>query len=494
MTMLLKFLISLWSVAGFGIVLWRSGLADAARGSVQEAMNGLAAVLDHELEDDSREPAVRRAGLSVVASAGKIAWWFGLALLAAGIPIFGADLIGLVPRDAVFDLMLRPDYIVVVSIIAFAVARVLKLKMFEKARQPPQTTRYSKTDQFFHMLAFSRPVVLKAAAWCEDRFYAQHLDELPDAIPIFVTSLARGGTTALLNALHDIPGIATHRYRDMPFITAPLLWDKVSGGRRRAVGKWQRAHGDGLEIDLNSPEAFDEVIWRIFWPEKYNDSVITLWDEQDRKSDGEEFFLRHTRRVIIARRRDKRTADAGIWRYCSKNNANISRLRLLPLIFPHCQIVIPVRRPAAHASSLMRQHENFSKLQAEDEFLKRYMRDIGHLEFGLLHQPILFPDFEPQRYDVNSADYWLSYWIGAFSEVLRQGPGLRIVTQDDLRQRPQESMKALIGSLGVRADTVDFHGYFRSDPDRTRESIYTPSLLEKANSIYEALESRAIRS
>ena len=346
--MLIEFLISLSAVAGFGVVLWRSRIADVARASVKEAMTGLTAVLDREFDDDAKERALRRAGLSLIASAGKIAWWFGLALLAAGMPIFGADLIGIAPSDAVFNLMLRLDYIIAVSIIAFAIVKFLSHRASERTEKAEAEGRYSNTDQFFHMMAFSGPVALKAASWCEDRLYSRYLAGLPETAPIFVTSLARGGTTAILNALHDIPGIATHRYRDMPFVTAPLLWNKISGGRGRSVGRRQRAHGDGLEIDLNSPEAFDEVIWTVFWPKKYSDSVITLWDERDRNADAEEFFLRHTRKIIAARRGDTRSSGISIWRYCSKNNANISRLKLLPMIFPNCDIVIPARRPVAY--------------------------------------------------------------------------------------------------------------------------------------------------
>src|SRR5690606_23299899 len=117
---------------------------------------------------------------------------------------------------------------------------------------------------------------------------------------IFVTSIARAGTTALLNALADVPGVATHTYRDMPFVTAPTLWNRLAGGRMRRVERRERAHGDGLEIDLDSPEAFEEVVWRLFWPEKYG-ATIALWDGADRKEDADRFLARHMGKVIRAR-------------------------------------------------------------------------------------------------------------------------------------------------------------------------------------------------
>ena len=69
-------------------------------------------------------------------------------------------------------------------------------------------------------------------------------------------------------------------------------------------------------------------------------------------------------------------------RYVSKNNANVARLPLLTEMFPDCSLVIALRRPSAHAASLLRQHENFLRLHKEDPFTKACMRDIGHLRPG----------------------------------------------------------------------------------------------------------------
>ena len=53
----------------------------------------------------------------------------------------------------------------------------------------------------------------------------------------------------------------TLTYRDMPFILAPLLWDKISRPLRKAGEKVERAHGDGMMVSFDSPEAFEEVVW-----------------------------------------------------------------------------------------------------------------------------------------------------------------------------------------------------------------------------------------
>ena len=54
---------------------------------------------------------------------------------------------------------------------------------------------------------------------------SRRLDAIPIDRPIFVTGLARSGTTILLTVLSRSAGVATHRYRDFPFLDIPLLWN-----------------------------------------------------------------------------------------------------------------------------------------------------------------------------------------------------------------------------------------------------------------------------
>lgn len=483
-------LVSLLAVAGFGLGLWWLNIGAVARGVITAATDGVSSMLDRELDDDAKEQALQRTGLLLLRRAWQTGWRFAAALALAGLPIVLADLSGLVASDRVMALMMRLDYIVVVSVLAIVIVSLLRRA--RSAMRAPVTdthTQYSGVDRFFHILAFASPAVLKRAARWEDRFNAQAAaqDALP---PVFVTSLARGGTTAVLNALSDAPGLATHTYRDMPFLTAPRLWQRLSGGDRRQVARKERAHGDGLEIDLDSPEAFEEAIWQILWPEKYQGSAIPLWQAADSRPDADAFLYDHMRKIIAARSVNAGRARA---RYCSKNNGNIARLRYLPGAFPGCRIVVPVRRPESHVASLLRQHQNFSKLQGEDDFVRRYMRDIGHYEFGLIHKPVLFDGFAPDRYDPATPDYWLSYWIQAFREVAAHRADCILVTQDDLRARPQQTMDALCDTLGVETRGIDFKNYFRTEADEAPRDVFTPALFDEAHEIFRVLQASALK-
>lgn len=491
--MILPIAVSLVAVAAFALLLWWTDIAGVARLAADRSTAGVGAMFDAQLDDDAKEAALRRAGLLMLASAWQVGWRFALTLAAAAAPILLADLAGLASSEAVLALMLRLDYIVIVSLLAIGV--VALARRLRPANEQPQAQQghspYNGADRLFHSLAFAGPGVLKAASRLEDRLMPR-LPAEPDGPPIFVTSLARGGTTALLNALSEVPAIATHTYRDMPFLTAPVLWDRLSGGRRRSVARRQRAHGDGLEIGLDSPEALEEVLWAMFWPGKFAGPAIELWRDEDADTEAEAFLARHMRKIIAARRRQPDRGERQSARYCSKNNANIARLGYLPLAFPGCRIVVPLRRPECHAASLLRQHRNFTRLQGEDDFVRRYMRDIGHFEFGLIHRPLAFPGFDAARYELDSEDYWLHYWICAFREVLASGEDLLIVTQDELRRDPQASMAALCAAIGLDPGGTDFTRHFRPGPDIAPTQGFDPALLAEARALYAELGARSI--
>lgn len=63
----------------------------------------------------------------------------------------------------------------------------------------------------------------------------------------------------------------------------------------------ERAHGDGIKIGYDSPEAFEEVIWRAFWPKKYGKDSIELWHADENMPDATEFFEKHFRKIVILR-------------------------------------------------------------------------------------------------------------------------------------------------------------------------------------------------
>ncbi len=446
-------------------------------------------MLDPELPDSRKEKAVRAAGGALLLAGFSMAWRVVLACAVAIGIIFVAQFLTITNSTDVFNLLMRPDFIIGLSVVAILIAMVMRiLRPQTLAGVETVSDTYTNVDQLVHILAFSSPWVSRMIATLDDWIARDRLAHLKKPRTIFITSLARGGTTALLNAMHALPQLATYEYRDMPFIPAPVMWSKISGNR--VVQRRERAHGDGLQIDLNSPEAFDEILWRLYWPDKYGNDQIELWSEADIDQEKLARLRRNFSKIVTLRvSQDRMIGTLG---YVSKNNTNIARLDFLDRGFPDAAIVVPIRRPAAHAASLHRQHMNFASRHADDAFAKRYMRDIGHLEFGALHRPIAFPGQGENPYSLTDVNYWLFYWITAFQEISKHQEKCTFITQDSLRAKPQETIHALATHLELDVRGLDFRGFFRSSADNCEISGFDLELLADARAIYIELAQQAI--
>lgn len=355
---------------------------------------------------------------------------------------------------------------------------------------------FSGLDRFLHALAFNGTGLQMAVADIEDRLYAARYAEIPIDRPVFVTSLPRAGTTLLLEVLTAHPCFATHTYREMPFVLCPILWHSVSRSFRRSGGRRERAHGDGMAVDYDSVEAFEEILWQAFWPEKYGNGRIGLWDAADIEADDEfgAFLANHIRKLIALRRRQ----GAAPRRYVSKNNANVARLPALARLFPDAVILIPFRNPIDHVGSMLRQHLNFKKIHGEDTFARRYMQGIGHLEFGEALCPIDFGGWL-DRTDAaapESPDYWLAYWCAAFSHVLEMRPaGARLLSYDACCRGATEALRTIAAETGVDdpAPLLSQAERFRPPSGYDADALGgSPALVERAVALHDRLLKAAI--
>ena len=346
---------------------------------------------------------------------------------------------------------------------------------------------YSALDRAIHRLAFSSRALQFTAADVEKALFAARFRDTPVVSPIFITSLPRAGTTLLLEILSCAPALATHTYRDMPFVMAPVLWSAMSSRFRKKAELRERAHGDGVWVGYDSPEAFEEVIWRAFWARKFKGGAIHPWSATDRDEEFEEFFLEHIQRVIAARS----GAGAPRTRYLSKNNANIARRDLLKRLFEDALIVVPFRAPVEQAKSLLRQHLRFLEAHREDRFSRRYMRDLGHFEFGELHQPIAFEGVESleSRFDPESLDYWIAYWVSAFREVLKGRDQVLLLSYERLCSRGPAALHALERELELAPGSLDPGAVRLRPPARAEDSSIrmNSELARTAEALHEQL-------
>jgi len=306
--------------------------------------------------------------------------------------------------------------------------------------------RYSPLDKLLHQIAFRTTTVQTAVADMEDHVFSGRLESIPIDRPVFVTALPRAGTTIALELLVN-SGFASHTYRDMPFVLCPMLWHNYSKHFHKGVSTRERAHGDGLTISMESPEALEEVIWKTFLPDHYRTDVIEPWDEPS-DSDFADFFKSHIRKILAIRYPD----DCPARRYASKNNLNIARLDMLPEIFRDCIILIPFREPLQHAASLLNQHERFLAMHSRDRFVKYYMEGIGHYDFGEALRPINFEGwFKDNRHsDPTTLSFWLDYWLASYRRILSTaGDYAHFLSFEELTEQPSDTLSALAAVIGL---------------------------------------------
>ena len=246
---------------------------------------------------------------------------------------------------------------------------------------------YSWLEQKLHKFALSSQFMREVTFDFESTNIVP-LSETGDHV--FITGLARSGTTILLNALYKSNIFASLSYADMPFVLAPNLWSKISFKKKDLKFK-ERAHGDGIKVSTDSPEAFEEVFWKTF-------------NEVD-SDELEEKFRVYVGNIVHRYKKE---------RYLSKNNQNIKRVELISSIFTQSKIIIPFRDPIQHSYSLLIQHEKFIKDSRIDKFISKYMKLIGHTEFGPNYIPIQNQNLNfPNDLEIN---HWIEQWFLTYSD------------------------------------------------------------------------------
>ena len=247
---------------------------------------------------------------------------------------------------------------------------------------------YTWLEQKLHQLALSSKFMREVTFDFES---SKISDSIKNENHIFITGLARSGTTILLNALYQSNIFASLSYSDMPFVLAPNLWSKISFPKKD-LEFIERAHGDGIKISKESPEAFEEVFWKTF-------------EDDDVSEEKFRIFIRN-----ILRKYKKR-------RYLSKNNQNIRRVKLILSIFSKSKILIPFRDPIQHSYSLLTQHKKFIEDSKNDKFISKYMKLIGHTEFG----PNYFPIYNKNLNFQNNLEinHWIEQWYLTYKSAFQ---------------------------------------------------------------------------
>jgi len=332
---------------------------------------------------------------------------------------------------------------------------------------------YSKAEKNLHKLYLSNYFLSKSSLELEEIIHGSKAKKHPVEEYVFITGLARSGTTALMNKIFATDEYASLQYSNMPILLSPNLWNK-----KLKIAKHERAHKDGIIIDGNSPEEFDEYFWKVF----LNDSYIKdglLPHEVDEKVLKK--YLTYV--ALICHSKGKK-------KYISKNNNNILRLSSLAKI-PENQIIILFREPLTHASSLMKLHKTFSENQKEDPFVLDYFNYLGHHEFGLDHKPFLLTqDFikNKDNYGRDDLNYWLQIWINYYEYLLDNfDDHLMVVSFEDLIEEPNKVFAYVKENLKI---TSLMSSDKKHVPTKYTEVSCDLKLKDRALKIYDELSTR----
>lgn len=224
------------------------------------------------------------------------------------------------------------------------------------------------------------PRLWRGAARLETAMLGERLEHVRIESPVYVCGMARSGSTILLETLARHPHAATHRYRDFPALYTPWLWNRfLDRAARGQQGPVERAHGDGIAVTPDSPEAMEEVLWMGFLPHLHQPGVTDVLGPVNEFPQFEAFYRHHLRKLLWMRRGR---------RYLSKGNYNTTRIGYLLRVFPDARFVVPVRDPVDQVGSLLNQHRRFCEWHRRDPRARRYMRRLGHFEFGLDRRPV----------------------------------------------------------------------------------------------------------
>jgi hypothetical protein len=449
------------AVLVFVLAARATGLADKARQAVTSAQASLAVLANRDLDDEAKEKALQALAKRLFALFFLLLLAGAASLAAPAAAVWLLSRTGLVAFSAVLDATLSWPFLLGNTALAAAAVAWLARRRRDPAATDPASGRethpfaaaYSPADQALHRLAFAGAGLQATLSDLETTLYGKRIQDIAAERPVFVTALPRGGTTLLLELLHGQEEFGAHTYRQMPFVLTPLFWDAFASRFRRGDPVRERAHGDGVLVNQDSPEALEEPLWLAHWRDHYRPDRIAPWDV-DPDPEFTRFLSTHMRKLLAVRRKHGRPAH----RYLSKNNLNIARIPLLLNMFPQARIAVPFRDPFQHAASLLRQHENFVRMQEQEPFVREYMAGIGHFDFGHNLRPVDFGGWlGSQRRDppaeARTLAFWLKYWVQAYERLLADAADGRVllVDFDGLCAEPEALLLRLGRRLGVEA-------------------------------------------
>lgn len=337
---------------------------------------------------------------------------------------------------------------------------------------------YNFLEKVLHHIALGNTIVPEACFNFEKLVISHDIDDVLNIPHIFVSGLARAGTTIIFKALYNSGQYKSLTYQHMPFILSPNIWMSISRYLRKKPRLEERSHGDGIKISFESPEAFEEVFWKTLLSSDYIKSDRLIPEVTD-SSTGNLEFQKYVSLILYKAQKP----------YLSKNNNNILRINTLRKTFPRSHIIIPFRNPLDHATSLLEQHVKLCKNNKREDFHIRYMDYLGHHEFGPNHKPFYFDhgnEFDFVRFkNRENINYWLGYWIHVHKNIiLKLNKNCHLICYESLCSSDTKLWESFCYSIGL--DVVP-EAIFKKSRVSHLDTTADQDLIREAESIYERM-------
>ena len=390
---------------------------------------------------------------------------FYLALMLSGLLVWvsaGAFLLDkwINPEPTTIETLTSP-----VGWILMTVVSILYLYTRNRFSVLSKNSDYSFSDRLLHRLALGTPWMGRISFEI-DQALAGSKEGEEEQSPVFISGLARAGTTILMRTFYETGKFRSLTYRDMPWVLMPGIWKRLSQPFHQNKANKERAHRDGIEVNFDSPEAFEEVFWRTFSANEY-----LFEDHLSPYSPNEEVihqFQQFVSQVVLS-------ADQTLQqRYLSKNNNNILRLGSIRQAFPDALIIVPFRDPIQHAISLFQLHIRFCATYETGSFSYNYMEWLGHHEFGATHRPFQFGGHHTvtaKDHHPGNMNYWLALWINTYHYLLETAPKDTVfVCFEELGREPRQTISRLFSMANLSINDCSI-----------KEKIKTPKVKQEVN-------------
>ncbi len=310
-----------------------------------------------------------------------------------------------------------------------------------------------------------------------------------DIKKIFITGLARSGTTALLNQIFEMDAVASIQYKHMPFVLSPRLSSIASKYMisSTAENKKERLHGDNIFISHNSPECLDEPFW-IKENNKYFQEPLTSQINLNKSSiEAYEYFL------------DKHAIIQGKKYIVVKNNNNHIRILQIASHIRNSIFIVLFRDPVYQSLSLLNTHKRISDFQKKDKYIIEYMNLIGHREFGLNQIYFKYDEQSLKKLKKSSVEgnlsfeYWLQSWINTYSWLskinLKKNKNIFFLSYEELCSKNNSIINKLFNSINLDLPKENSLINKNSQSNNLKKT----KLIKEANLIYEKLKEKSFK-